>query len=128
MTIGSAVAGGGPSLDDGSWKQATPPADSPNSDGYYLVDADRLRRAYRKRAIRRLQRLRSAGQLKLCGKFAYLQSDETWEAFVRQLESAEWVARAIAFLCGPGGVEFAGGDFSLKTVEGRERVGLPPSD
>ena len=38
---------------------------------------------------------------------------------------ADWVARAIAFLCGPGGEEFAGGDFSLKTVEGRERVGLP---
>jgi hypothetical protein len=86
------VPGGGPSLDGGSWKQATPPADSPNSEGYYLVDADRLRCAYRKRAIRRLQRLRSAGQLKLGGKFAYLQSDENWEAFVRQLQSTEWVA------------------------------------
>lgn len=86
------VPGGGPSLDDGSWKQATPPPDSPNSEGYYLVDADRLRRAYRKRAIRRLQRLRSTGQLKLCGKFAYLQSEENWEAFVRQLKSTDWVA------------------------------------
>lgn len=37
----------------------------------------------------------------------------------------EWVAQAIAFLCGPDGGEFAGNDFSLKTEEGRERVGLP---
>lgn len=38
----------------------------------------------------------------------------------------EWVAEAIAFLCGPEGAEFAGTDFSLKTNEGRQRVGLPP--
>jgi hypothetical protein len=30
--------------------------------------------------------------LKLGGKFAYLQSDENWEAFVHQLEATEWVA------------------------------------
>ncbi|WP_169543610.1 SDR family oxidoreductase [Sneathiella aquimaris] len=38
---------------------------------------------------------------------------------------AEWAAEAVAFLCGPGGVEFAGSDFSIKTPEGRDRVGLP---
>ncbi len=38
---------------------------------------------------------------------------------------AEWVARAVEFLCGPEGAEFAGRDFSLKTDEGRRRVGLP---
>lgn len=38
---------------------------------------------------------------------------------------AEWVAQAIAYLCGPEGGEFAGQDFSLKTEEGRKRVGLP---
>ena len=38
---------------------------------------------------------------------------------------ADWVAQAIAFLCGPEGAEFAGQDFSLKTDEGRSRVGLP---
>ena len=37
----------------------------------------------------------------------------------------EWVAKAIAFLCGPGGQKYAGGDFSLKTDEGRAEVGLP---
>jgi len=37
----------------------------------------------------------------------------------------EWVARAVEFLCGPEGAEFAGQDFSLKTDEGRRRVGLP---
>lgn len=36
----------------------------------------------------------------------------------------EWVAKAVAFLCGPEGAEFAGTDFSLKTEEGRARVGL----
>lgn len=39
---------------------------------------------------------------------------------------ADWVAKAVAFLCGPEGSEFAGTDFSLKTNEGRERIGLPP--
>lgn len=38
----------------------------------------------------------------------------------------EWVAQGIGFLCGPGGAEFAGTDFSLKTAEGRARAGLPP--
>ena len=38
---------------------------------------------------------------------------------------AEWVARAILYLCGPEGAAFAGQDFSLKTAEGRQRVGLP---
>lgn len=37
----------------------------------------------------------------------------------------EWVGQAVAFLCGPEGAEFAGKDFSLKTPEGRRRVGLP---
>lgn len=37
----------------------------------------------------------------------------------------EWVAKSIAFLCGPEGREFRGTDFSLKNNEGRERVGLP---
>jgi len=39
---------------------------------------------------------------------------------------AEWVGRAVAYLCGPQGAEHAGGDFSLKDEEGRRRVGLPP--
>lgn len=38
---------------------------------------------------------------------------------------ADWVAKAIAFLSGPGGAAFAGSDFSLKTDEGREHAGLP---
>ena len=36
----------------------------------------------------------------------------------------EWPAEAVAFLCGPEGEEFAGTDFSIKTEEGRKRVGL----
>lgn len=38
----------------------------------------------------------------------------------------EWVAQAIAYLCADTGSEFAGQDFSIKTPEGRKRVGLPP--
>ena len=37
----------------------------------------------------------------------------------------DWVARAIAYLFGPGGADYAGTDFSLKTDEGRAAVGLP---
>ncbi|MEM8771140.1 MAG: SDR family oxidoreductase [Pseudomonadota bacterium] len=36
----------------------------------------------------------------------------------------EWAAKAVAFLCGPGGAEFAGTDFSIKTEEGRNLAGL----
>jgi len=44
-----------------------------------------------------------------------------WSAHI----APEWVGEAVAFLCGPEGSEFAGSDFSLKTPEGRRRVGLP---
>ncbi|MEL6915509.1 MAG: SDR family oxidoreductase [Pseudomonadota bacterium] len=37
----------------------------------------------------------------------------------------DWVARAIAYLCGPAGAQHAGGDFSLKTEEGRAALDLP---
>lgn len=37
---------------------------------------------------------------------------------------ADWPARAIAWLCTAEAAEFAGTDFSLKTEEGRQRVGL----
>ena len=38
----------------------------------------------------------------------------------------DWAARAIAYLCTDAAREFAGTDFSIKTDEGRARVGLPP--
>jgi len=37
----------------------------------------------------------------------------------------EWVGEGVAFLCGEKGEQFAGTDFSLKTAEGRQHVGLP---
>ena len=37
----------------------------------------------------------------------------------------EWVARAVVYLCGPEADAYRGGDFSLKTDEGRAAVGLP---
>ncbi len=48
-------------------------------------------------------------------------SNLDWESHI----SPEWVAEGVAFLCGEKGAEFAGTDFSLKTPEGRQRVGLP---
>ncbi len=38
----------------------------------------------------------------------------------------EWVAKAVEYLCSPDGEQHAGGDFSLKTDEGRSQAGLPP--
>jgi len=86
------VPGEGPSRSKPEWKQATAPPESDNSDGHYLVNADRLREAYRKRAIAKLRRLRAAGKLKLAGKFEYLRSDDNWAAFTKNLESTNWVA------------------------------------
>ncbi len=37
----------------------------------------------------------------------------------------EWAARAVAWLCTEDAAEFAGDDFSLKSEDGRRRVGLP---
>lgn len=36
-----------------------------------------------------------------------------------------WAARAVLFLCGEEGRQFAGTDFSIKTEDGRALVGLP---
>lgn len=38
--------------------------------------------------------------------------------------STDWPARAVAWLCTEEAAEFAGTDFSIKTEEGRRRVGL----
>mmetsp|Transcript_14230 Transcript_14230/g.56720 ORF Transcript_14230/g.56720 Transcript_14230/m.56720 type:complete len:262 (+) Transcript_14230:309-1094(+) len=38
----------------------------------------------------------------------------------------EYVAKAVEFLCGPGGDDYLGADFSIKTDAGRAAVGLPP--
>lgn len=47
-------------------------------------------------------------------------SQLNWSSHV----SPEWAAKAVLFLCGPEGKEFSGTDFSIKTQEGRDRVGL----
>ena len=39
---------------------------------------------------------------------------------------AEWVAKALAYLAGPAGRDYAGTDFTMKTNEGRALLGLPP--
>lgn len=86
------VPGEGPCLSRPAWKRASPPPGARNSDGFYLVGADRLRDAYREQAIAKLRRLRCAGKLKLGGKFETLADDDAWEEFIRELESKNWVA------------------------------------
>jgi len=86
------VPGGGPSLDNQSWSAATPPIDCDNDEGFYLVDADNLKDRYRATFLRRLERARAAGKLKLSGRHAYLQDEDNWAAFTHQLKSKTWVA------------------------------------
>jgi len=38
---------------------------------------------------------------------------------------ADWAARAVVWLCTDDAREFDGTDFSLKSADGRRRVGLP---
>ena len=38
--------------------------------------------------------------------------------------SPDWVAKAIGYICGPGGDAYLGTDFSLKTDEGRAAIGM----
>lgn len=45
-----------------------------------------------------------------------------WERHIPPSDAA----KAILWLCGPGGEAHAGSDFSIKTPEGRAAVGLPP--
>ncbi|MGR3502628.1 SDR family oxidoreductase [Pseudaestuariivita sp.] len=45
-----------------------------------------------------------------------------WEAHI----SADWVAKAIAFLTTPDADPWLGTDFSLKVAEGRKAIGMPP--
>ena len=86
------VPGAGPSVEGDRWKEATPPTGSRNDCGFYLVDADKLRSRFRQTFLRRLERARAAGRLKLTGRHAYLHDDDNWTAFVNDLESKTWVA------------------------------------
>ena len=86
------VPGAGPSIDGRTWKEAKPPAGHPNTDGFYFVDADRLRNKYRSGFLRRLEAARRAGRLKLTDRFADLQNDESWQCFKDQLCAVNWVA------------------------------------
>lgn len=85
------VPGAGPAL-DGSGLRRSQRAGDPSSVGRYLVDAGELRAAYRKKFMRGLKRLRSAGKLRLSGKFADLQCDDRWQEFLAELEAVDWVS------------------------------------
>ena len=86
------IPGEGPSLDGQRWEKATSPPHARNSDGFYLVDVEKLRERYRKLFLKRLSRARSQGKLRLEGNFAYLLSDENWTALTNHLASKPWVA------------------------------------
>jgi Putative transposase/Transposase zinc-binding domain len=86
------VPGGGPSLSKDQWKSAQSPPGAVNGADFYLVDAINLREAYRKLAIARLRKLYAKGELKLGGKFAYLQDESAWKDFCDQLTETDWVS------------------------------------
>jgi hypothetical protein len=86
------VPGAGPSHAATRWQQATAPEGSPNSDGFYLVDAIDLRESFRRHAIAHLKRLRKQGKLKLQGSFAYLEDESAWKDFCNKLSSMDWVS------------------------------------
>ena len=91
------VPGAGPRIDTHGnpttqWKEASPPVGAENDKGFYLVDADRLRESYRDTFLRRLKSARRSGKLALTGRHEYLRSDENWAAFIRNMESKQWVA------------------------------------
>ncbi|MDV6031795.1 MAG: transposase [Phycisphaera sp. RhM] len=85
------VPGGGPSLKDQSWTEATPPP-MENPPQKYLVDAINLRTSFRKFAIAKLQRLWRAGKLSFGGSLSYLREDDAWDGMIKDLESVEWVS------------------------------------
>ena len=90
------VPGEGPAIDDrddneSGWSVAKAPAEQRNSDGYYLVNAARLKAAFRKRAITRLQWLRKQGKLRFGGKYESLHNDDAWDAFIEKLQAKTWV-------------------------------------
>ncbi len=70
------VPGAGPSVDNQGWTSVTPPIESDNDEGFYLVDADNLRERYRTTFLRRLDNARAAGKLQLTGRHACLQDDD----------------------------------------------------
>ena len=86
------VPGAGPSINGRTWKEAEPPAGHCNTNGFYFVDADRLRNKYRSGFLRRLDAAKIAGRLKLTGRFADLQNDENWQRFKDKLSAVNWVA------------------------------------
>ena len=89
--VHAVVPGGGPALDGRGWVNSRR-RDVCHSAGDYLVDAVNLRRCYRDHFLAGLGRLREEKQLKLQGDFAYLQEDNSWESFLLELETTEWVS------------------------------------
>lgn len=89
------VPGGGPSLQEGSWKTSQAPisakADMAGDSKKYLVDAINLRTSFRKFAIAKLQRLRRDGKLKFGGSLEHLCEDDSWEELIDELRRVKWV-------------------------------------
>ena len=85
------VPGGGLSLENGGWTEATAPPSLGDARNY-LVDAINLRTSFRKFAISHLRRLRRSGKLKFGGSLAYLRCDDAWDAMVQELGQTDWVS------------------------------------
>jgi hypothetical protein len=118
------VPGAGPSLDGCQWKESEPPMGSPHRNGHYLVDAISLREAFRKFALLHLNRLRTAGKLRLPreGDHGDLNDDGAWEVFTEKLKLKDWVS----FIQPPP--ENSGGPEELVRYLTRYLTGGPISD
>ncbi len=90
--VHAVVPGSGPSVGEDRWVRCRRPGSTCDESGVqYLVDADRLRAAWREAFLRGLDRLYAKGELKLGGSLAPLRQPERWQAWVRHLRSMTWV-------------------------------------
>jgi hypothetical protein len=86
------VPGGGPSLSgDRRWVKSQRP-NVPNCDGRYLCDSEQLKSEFRDNFLNGLRRLYEKGKLKLRGEWSFLQSETSFDDWLRPMETITWVA------------------------------------
>ena len=121
--VHAVVAGSGPGTQGQRWVACRRPGDaSGESVGHYLVDAERLRTAYRTAFLKGLDRLYQTGELKLGGKFTLYRNRDAWQSWLGELESVTWVS----FIQGPPA--HAGGPADIVRYLSGYLTGGPISD
>ena len=92
--IHAVVPGAGPSLGGDRWVRCgrAQRPDGGDAAANYLVDADRLREAWRQAFLKGLDRLYSQGELKLRGSFEVYRDRRRWQAWLGELAGINWVS------------------------------------